>query len=285
MRTGAQAAGIKVPCVTSTTNYVDITNFVDSVTPPWVLKPRFMAGAMGIKKIATRQDAWKRIQALGDQQSFYLLEQFVPGDIFHVDSLWANCEPLLAFASACGTPPLEVTQSGGVFTTRLVPRNSKISSDLLGINRSVLKLFGLNDGASHTEFIRSRATGELLFLETSARVGGAHIPELIEAGTGANLWSEWAKLENSRVTGLSYSAPEVRHDHAGLLVSLARKEWPDTSVFSDPEVVWKLAKRHHVGLVVSSPDDRRVAERMDSYTEIVRKDFHATAPPREKVGY
>lgn len=145
--------------------------------------------------------------------------------------------------------------------------------------------FRSRDGASHTEFIPSRDTGELLFLEKSARVSGAQIPESIEAGTAVNLRPEWAKLESSIGTGSSYSAAEMRDEYAGLLVSLARQEWPDTSVFSDPEVVWKLAKRHPVGLVVSSPDDRRDPELIDSYTEIVRKDFHASVPAREKVGY
>src|SRR3954453_1818333 len=77
MRTGARAGAIRVPAFTSTTNYVDVTRFVDSVSPPWVLKPRLMAGAMGIKKIGTREEAWERVHALGDQQSFYVLEQFV----------------------------------------------------------------------------------------------------------------------------------------------------------------------------------------------------------------
>src|SRR4051794_25801227 len=85
MRKGALTGGVRVPAFTSTTNYVDITRFVDSVSPPWVLKPRLMAGAIGIKKIQTREEAWERIHALSDQQSFYLLEQFIPGDIFHVD--------------------------------------------------------------------------------------------------------------------------------------------------------------------------------------------------------
>ncbi|MFL6452086.1 MAG: acetyl-CoA carboxylase biotin carboxylase subunit family protein [Bryobacteraceae bacterium] len=284
MRTGAHAGGIRVPAFTSTTNYIDITRFVDSVSPPWVLKPRLMAGAIGISKIASREEAWERVHALGDQQSFYVLEQFVPGDIFHVDSIWSGGQAVCAFASVYGTPPLEVTQSGGVFTTRLLPRNSKTSDDLCGINESVLQLFGLKDGVSHTEFIRSKDTGEFLFLETSARVGGAHIPELIEAGTGVNLWAEWAKIECSIILGSSYSVPEVRNEYAGLLVSLARQEWPDTSVFSDPEIVWKLTKRHHVGLVVKSSDNSRVAELMDTYIQIVRKDFHASVPPREKVG-
>jgi len=71
MRTAAQAAGIRVPAFTSTTNYVDITRFVDSIAPPWVLKPRLLAGAIGIKKIRTREEAWEQIHALGDRQSFF----------------------------------------------------------------------------------------------------------------------------------------------------------------------------------------------------------------------
>jgi hypothetical protein len=104
-------------------------------------------------------------------------------------------------------------------------------------------------------------------------------------GHKVNLWTEWAKLKGSIITGSSCSAPEVRNEYAGLLVTLARQGWPDTSILSDPEVVCKLPKRRLTGIVVSSPDHRRVAELIDSYTDIVRKDFHGTAPAREKVEY
>ena len=43
---------------------------------------------------------------------------------------------------------------------------------------------GMLRGASHTEFIKARADGRIYFLETSARVGGAHIVELVEAASG-----------------------------------------------------------------------------------------------------
>ena len=49
-------------------------------------------------------------------------------------------------------------------------------------------------GVSHSEFIQGR-DGKLYFLETAARVGGAHIADLVEAATGINLWAEWAKVE------------------------------------------------------------------------------------------
>ena len=44
-----------------------------------------------------------------------------------------------------------------------------------------MKAMGLLRGVSHTEFIKSKADGKFYFLETSARVGGANLAELVEA--------------------------------------------------------------------------------------------------------
>jgi hypothetical protein len=242
-----------------------------------------MAGAIGIKKFCDKQDVWDKIHSLGDQQSFFVLERFVPGDIFHVDSIWFKGEMAYAVASVYGTPPLDVTQSGGIFTTRIVEQGSPIDDALKGLNEKVLKGFGLTDGVSHTEFIRAHENQNLYFLETSARVGGAHISDLIEAATGIDMWAEWAKVELAAASGLSYAPPQATNDYAGLLVSLARQEWPDTSSFQEPELVWRMSKHHHVGFIVKSPNYERVGELLTLYSERVRSEHHASAPAREKV--
>lgn len=283
MRMRAAENGIRVPEFTATFNYEKITEFVDSVPPPWVLKPRLMAGAIGINKFDRRQDVWDRIHSIGDQQSFFLLERFIPGDIFHVDSIWRHGEMVYAISSAYGTPPLEVTTSGGIFTTRVLERGSEPDRTLRTMNQQVLKAFQLRDGVSHTEFIRSHQSGAFYFLETSARVGGAHISDLIEAATGINLWAEWAKVEVAAARGTSYAPPQERSDYAGLLVSLARQEWPDTSSFQDPELVWRMRRRHHIGFIVKSPYRDRVEDLLSLYAERVQADFHASAPAREKA--
>ena len=283
MRMRAAEFGIPVPEFTAAINYERITNFVDTVPAPWVLKPRLMAGAIGIKKFEERQEVWDRIHSLGDQQSFFVLERFVPGDIFHVDSIWFRGEMVYAVASAYGTPPLEVTQAGGVFTTRLLERDAEPDRALRSLNHRVLQSFGLTDGVSHTEFIRAHEDGSLYFLETSARVGGAHISDLIEAATGLNMWAEWARVELAAASGAPYSAPPPAQDYAGLLVSLARQEWPDTSGFRESEIVWRLHKKHHVGFIVKSPEYQRVADLLRDYAERVHRDFHAYVPPRETV--
>lgn len=283
MRKRAAENGIRVPEFTPVFNYEAITQFVDTVPPPWVLKPRLMAGAIGIKKFDERQDVWDGIHSLGDQQSFFVLERFLPGDIYHVDSIWHRGEMVYAISSAYGTPPLEITTSGGIFTTRILERGSETDQALRTVNEKVLRAFQLTDGVSHTEFIRAREDDTFYFLETSARVGGAHISDLIEAATGINFWEEWAKIEIAAAHGTWYAPPPENTDYAGLLVSLARQEWPDTSGFEEPELVWRMRRRHHVGFIVKSPYRDRVEHLLALYTERVHAHFHASAPPREKA--
>jgi biotin carboxylase len=279
MRMKAREAGIAVPDFVHVLNHGRIQRFMDRVPPPWVLKPRSMAGAIGIQKIRSQEEFWPVIERLGDMQSHYLLEQFVPGDVFHVDSIIIDRKPVFAVASGYGRPPMEVAHQGDVFTTRILERDSAITADLLRTNEHVLSALGLVRGVSHTEFIRGHHDGRTYFLETSARVGGAHIAELVEAATGLNLWAEWAKLELNE----NYTVTAPRQDYAGLIVSLSKQQCPDTSAYNDPEVVWRMDdKEHHVGLIVRSPDPERVRHLLAQYVERVKQDFWAYLPAQDK---
>ncbi len=285
MRTKARDEGLLVPEFIHVLNYGRLREFMQRVRPPWVLKPRSLAGSMGIKKIHNSDEFWAALELLGDRQSFYLLEQYVPGDIFHVDSIFYEHEMLFSVASQYGRPPMDVSQEGDIFTTRTLPLGSKEAQPLIDMNGKTMTAFGLLRGVAHSEFIRGRDDGELYFLETSARVGGAHIVDLIEAATGINMWAEWAKLE---IAGgkAPYKAPKPNKDAAGLLVSLAKQERPDTSAYNDPEIVWRMSeKKHHVGLIVRSPNPARVQELLQSYAERMRQDFLAWQPPLERPNF
>jgi biotin carboxylase len=279
MRVRAQDDGLPVPAFVHVLNDDAIRAFCRRVAPPWFLKPRHQAGAIGIRKINGEDELWAVTDALGDERSSFLLEEFVPGDVFHVDSIVYERNVLAAVPSRYGTPPFDVSHSGGVFTTRLVARESDEAAALLPLNARLLASLGLVRGVSHSEYIRGH-DGRLVFLETSARVGGAHIAELVEAATGVNMWAEWAKIE---VAGgkAPYAVPEMRPEYAGLLVSLTRQEWPDLSGFTDPEVVWRLRKPHHAGLIVRSPSLARVDELLALYAGRFREEFLAALPARE----
>lgn len=281
MRRQAADKGLNIPEFVHVLNHLEVNAFIDRVPGPWVLKPRFMAGAIGIRKVYSREELWTVVGALGDDQSNYLLEKYVPGHIFHVDSVVSEREIVFAVASRYGRPPMDVSHEGGVFNTRLLERGTPLETRLLEKNDLVLSAMGLLRGVSHTEYIQGREDGKIYFLETSARVGGAHIADLIANTTGINLWAEWAKIEIDGGAGNYKIGPQTKN-YGGLLVSLARQEKPDTSAYNDPELVWRMEKKHHVGLIVASPSYDRVQVLMDKYVERVCEDFLAIAPPREK---
>lgn len=281
MRTKASHAGIPVPPFVHILNYDKIRSYLASVPPPYVLKPRLQAGAIGIKMIHHEQELWNTLNALGDKQSFYVLEKFLSGDIYHVDSIVHGKELVFSIVCKYGRPPMEVAHEGRVFSSRTVLRDSPDDDVLKALNKLTLRSFGLVEGVSHTEFIKSGEDGKFYFLETSARVGGAHIADLVEAATGLNLWAEWAKIECG--ADEEYVVRRQRLDYAGLMISLAKQEWPDLSGYSDPEVVWRLNKKNHAGLIFRSPEYQRVEELLGTYTQRFCKDFFTSAPPREKA--
>ncbi|HEX8846719.1 MAG TPA: ATP-grasp domain-containing protein [Pyrinomonadaceae bacterium] len=282
MRIQADDAGIPVPEFIHVLNYEKLRAFMRDIRPPWLLKPRFEASAIGIKKIESPEEFWSALEELGDRQSYYVLERYVPGDIYHVDSIVSEKEIIFAASHKYGSPPLDVAHEGGVFTTSTVARGSDDERELLKLNKEVLKAKGLVRGVSHTEFIKGRADGRFYFLETSARVGGANIVELVEAASGINLWAEWARIEIARGER-PYNLPNLHSEYAGLIVSLARQKHPDLSAYQDKEIVWRMNKRYHAGLIVRSPDPARIASLLDEYTKRFYQDFFAKQPAPDRA--
>lgn len=281
MRARAKEAGILAPEFVHVLNHDNLRDFMARVPGPWLLKPRSQASGIGMKKIQSAAELWPWLEQLGDQQSFYLLEQFIPGTVYHVDSIVSDREPVFAEAHGYGSPPLDVSHYGGVFTTRTLPRKSSESEALLEINRELIVTLGLLRGVTHAEFLRAHANGKFHFLEIAARVGGAYISDVVEAATGVNLWREWARLEIA-AGKQPYELPPMRRHYAGVILSLARQEHPDTSAYSDPEIVYRVSKYHHAGFVLKSASADRVRELLDSYTLRFRDDFLATQPVPDK---
>jgi biotin carboxylase len=281
MRICARLEGILVPDFVAVINHAAINGFMERVPAPWILKPRTLASSIGIKRVATPDELWRIVNDLGDRQSHHVFEQFVEGDVFHVDSIIANQKVVFSEVHKYARPPFAVYHGGGIFSSRTLDRASIEARTLKRITQKIVKSFGLRGGALHTEFIRSKENGEFYFLETAARVGGANIAEMVEAATGVNLWREWARVEVADARGENYELPKTRSDFAGVLISLARQDWPDTSGYDDPEIVLRLHRLHHAGLVVASRDRKRVEFLLEDYMNRFLTDFHAVLPASE----
>ena len=162
-----------------------------------------------------------------------------------------------------------------------MPRGGEDDDALRATNLDLITALGLVRGVAHAEFIKAQADGQFYFLECAARVGGAYINEMVETATGINLWREWARIEVSGGDG-TYELPPAHPDYAGVILSLARQENPDTSGYNDPEVHLRIKKHHHAGLVLKSSDPHRIPSLLENYARRFAEEFMAVEPLRDK---
>ncbi|HEX2268174.1 MAG TPA: ATP-grasp domain-containing protein [Pyrinomonadaceae bacterium] len=283
----SKRAGINVPDFVPLINRDEVREFMERVPPPWIIKPRSDVSAIGIRKVESDGEVMRTMDEMNEREnlreraSYYLLARFIPGEVFHVDSVVNDGKVVFSGANQYGRPPMQVAHQGGAYISRTLQRGTNEEKTLFEANKKLIKALGLERGATHAEFIKSDADGKFYFLEIAARVGGAYIAEVLEAATGVNLWREWARLEIGDGRGATKIRP-TRKEYAGIILSLAKQESPDTSAYVDEEIVHRVKKSHHAGLIVRSPELKRVNQLLDDYAIRFADDFVAVAPPPER---
>jgi len=287
MRSIASAAGIPCPEFTGVFNSTAIGEFLSSVEMPVVVKPRFEVSAFGIRKCETDGEVWDVLTDLDtrnnwrDHPSQFVVERFIKGNVFHVDSIVADGKVLACGVSQYGTPPFSVTHYGGVFTSSIVAYKSDERKELEKLNQQLLTAFKYHRGVSHAEFLHSEADGKFYLLEVACRVGGAYIANVLEHACNFNLWREWAKLETA-TDEKPYKLPRLRKEFAGVALCLANTDTPDTSHYEENEIVYRVAKPKHVGLIFHSAKQKRIDELLSVYSERIASDFLAVMPAKER---
>lgn len=286
MAVHTQRAGINVPEFVPLVNREEVDEYMKRVPGPWVIKPRSDVSAIGISKVSEPFEVWRAIDEMNEREnlreraSYYVLARFVAGEVFHVDSVVNDGKVVFAGTNQNGRPPMQVAHQGGAYVSRTLERGCDDEKTLLATNKKLIRALGLERGATHAEFIKSDADGKFYFLEIASRVGGAYIAEVLEAASGVNLWREWAKLEIS--DGKGPKITPQRKEYAGIILSLAKQEYPDTSAYVEDEIIHRVKKRHHAGLIVRAPRLERVNELLDEYGRRFVEDFVAVAPPPER---
>jgi phosphoribosylamine-glycine ligase len=283
----SERAGINVPEFVPLVNADEVDAFLQRVPGPWVIKPRSDVSAIGISKVSEPEQVHRAMSEMNEREnlreraSYYVLARFIPGEVFHVDSIVNDGKVLFAGTNQYGRPPMQVAHQGGAYISRTLDRGSADEKTLLAINKKLVRALRLERGATHAEFIKSDADGKFYFLEIAARVGGAYISDVLEAASGVNLWREWARLEIADGKAPSKITP-LRKEYAGIILSLAKQEYPDTSAYTDEEIIYRVKKLHHAGLIVRAPRLERVNQLLDDYGHRFVEDFVAVAPPPER---
>ena len=282
MRQAARAAGLHTPRFVGLSHHPAVSDFLEEVPAPWILKPRLEGGSVQMKKFHSPGDVWQQIHEMGDKQSWFLLEEFITGDVCHVDSLYHRGKVTFANASQYLTPPFSVWHGGGVFGSRSVGRTSKLGKTLLKENERAVKAMGVMNGVAHTEFIVDK-TGKPYFLELGARIPGAHLDILVERASGVNIAFEQCRLEICALDDSDYEKPKPKFEPAGIVLCLSKDKHPDLSQFDAPEVIWRLAEDHHAGLIFRGKQNR-VEELLHDYAGRLQNEYLAVLPPSDKPG-
>lgn len=163
---------------------------------PFVLKPRIGMANQGIFIISSFAEFERVSCAIRHELSTYMIESYVAGDMYHVDSLLTE-NGLQMYASRYTVPQLHA-RKGPTGSVTLDEKSDEALS-LFAVNRQVLDALQLPLGCAHAEYFRTEK-GEIVFCEVGARIGGTQVIPMLERVHGVNLAQKWFTAE----TGLIY---------------------------------------------------------------------------------
>lgn len=177
MKHAVAAAGLRVP------RNIGAREALSGSEPLWtgktVLKPRDGAGSAGVEVFASYRDALDRVEARstdGDRGIAFPdtqeLEEFIEGDVWHVDGYLHEGVPVLIQSSRYVGTCLEF-ELGGPSGSIQYP-----APDLERWAVECLHALGAGSLTFHLEAIMT-ATGPV-FLEVAARCGGGYIADMLE---------------------------------------------------------------------------------------------------------
>ncbi|WP_186437572.1 ATP-grasp domain-containing protein [Agrobacterium tumefaciens] len=143
-----------------------------------VLKPRLDAASNGIW-IGSRNELDARVETL--RETDWLVEEYIPGDILHLDGLLQGGKLDILQASKYVNTCFSYAAGSALGSTQI--ENPEWASTAV---TELSRLLNYSDGGFHLEMIVD-GNGQPHFLEFAGRIGGAYIAEAFELKTGVNL--------------------------------------------------------------------------------------------------
>ncbi|HXS99530.1 MAG TPA: hypothetical protein VN915_02545 [Elusimicrobiota bacterium] len=180
------AAGIETP------RFRELADGPEGLQFPLILKPKCEASSRGVEKVTSPAEL--AAKSAGLRARDYLLEEFCPDGIYHLDGfvdrgeivfLMSNQYVGTCLAHAHGQP------LGSVQAT-----DPARTASFRGFAGRVIKALKLESGSFHLEcFLRGETP---VFLEIGARAGGGDIREVIALAHGFDIVKAWIDVQLGR---------------------------------------------------------------------------------------
>ena len=131
------------------------------------------------------------------------LDEFLEGDLFHIDSVIYNGEAVFTGVCKYAAPNADFV-NGKALGSYMLNENETDYVMLSSMNKKVLKALSPTNGITHMEVFKSQKHNAFIFLEIATRPPGASIPKMYEHNYNINLQELFFKFQ------MGYSASDLK---------------------------------------------------------------------------
>lgn len=191
MKKFAKIIGLNVPEFSTFSEPCELMEKVSKIGFPILIKPLSKSGSEGVQVLKNKEEYDDYLEKKSLWGENYDVEQFILGDMYHVDGIVENNK--LKFVSVSkywnslgkSTTLMESTQNTTITFADFTINKSDWEFLLLkGETKKFVEKSNFNNGTIHAEFIISEKDKTPYFIEIASRTGGLMISDTIEKKYG-----------------------------------------------------------------------------------------------------
>lgn len=191
MKQFAKIIGLNVPEFSTFSEPCELMEKVSKIGFPILIKPLSKSGSEGVQVLKNKEEYDDYLEKKNLWGENYDVEQFILGDMYHVDGIVENNK--LKFVSVSkywnslgkSTTLMESTQNTTITFADFTINKSDWEFLLLkGETKKFVEKSNFNNGTIHAEFIISEKDKTPYFIEIASRTGGLMISDTIEKKYG-----------------------------------------------------------------------------------------------------
>ncbi|RKS68239.1 ATP-grasp domain-containing protein [Actinomadura pelletieri DSM 43383] len=193
MKQAVARAGLRVPAFAAPESAERAVEFAEQHGWPVVIKPRLGYASKDVRVV---HDPSRLVEEYGarDPQDV-MVEEFVPGQVFHVDGLMSGASIVFSCPSRYVNDCLAFHDSTPLGSAQL-DGDDRLAHALDSFAaRVAAALPPTAPTPFHLEVIVDDRTGDLVFCEVACRLGGGHMMETLTLRTGTNPARAWVRAQ------------------------------------------------------------------------------------------
>ena len=181
---------------------------------PVIVKPRLGYGSRGV--VVVTSEARLRAEVAMRPVDDVLIEEFVPGDVYHVDGFMRDGKVLVAVISRYLNGCLAYQSGEPLGSVQVDADDPAAGTSQSFAAAAVAALPPTELTPFHLEIFAHATTGELYFCEIAARLGGAHVYETLTPAIGVDPVRLWFRNQVGLVEQPQFH--RSRHRYGWLLI-------------------------------------------------------------------